>query len=105
MSTLPLRPLSLSNPLASIRITLLALGWVKYCNGTKDTCYANLRQKTGHAEPYNVSTWESTNVQILDWALGNKMWKKWRVNQMTPNNALNKPYHGRKIREIANSRR
>lgn len=32
----------------------LALGWVDYCNGTRDTYYANLRRKNGRQEPYNV---------------------------------------------------
>lgn len=31
-----------------------ALAWVEYCNGTKDTYYANLRRKNGREEPYNV---------------------------------------------------
>lgn len=31
-----------------------ALGWVDYCNGTRDTYYANLRRKNGRQEPYNV---------------------------------------------------
>lgn len=51
-----------------------ALAWVEYCNGTRDTHYANLRRKNGHPEPYNVKYW----------ALGNEMWGEWQVNQMTP---------------------
>ncbi|KAJ2895529.1 putative alpha-L-arabinofuranosidase C [Zalerion maritima] len=50
-----------------------ALAWVEYCNGTKDTYYANLRRKNGHPEPYNVKYW----------ALGNEMWGPWQVGQMT----------------------
>lgn len=34
-----------------------ALGWVDYCNGTRDTYYANLRRKNGRQEPYNVCIW------------------------------------------------
>lgn len=50
-----------------------ALAWVEYCNGTKDTYYANLRRKNGHEEPYNVKYW----------ALGNETWGPWQVEQMT----------------------
>nr|KAK5441268.1 hypothetical protein LTR18_007112 [Exophiala xenobiotica] len=50
-----------------------AMAWLEYCNGTKDTYYANLRRKNGHAEPYNVKYW----------ALGNEMWGDWQLNQMT----------------------
>jgi hypothetical protein len=38
-----------------------ALAWVEYCNGTKDTYYANLRRKNGHPEPYNVKYWALGN--------------------------------------------
>lgn len=50
-----------------------ALAWVEYCNGTKNTYYANLRRKNGHPEPYNIKYW----------ALGNEMWGPWQVGQMT----------------------
>jgi alpha-L-arabinofuranosidase len=50
-----------------------AMAWVEYCNGTKDTYYANLRRKNGHSEPYKVKYW----------ALGNEVWGPWQVNQMT----------------------
>ncbi|KAB8238793.1 alpha-N-arabinofuranosidase [Aspergillus alliaceus] len=50
-----------------------ALAWVEYCNGTKDTYYANLRRKNGREEPYNVKYW----------ALGNETWGPWQVEQMT----------------------
>ncbi|KAL9619827.1 MAG: hypothetical protein Q9160_005567 [Pyrenula sp. 1 TL-2023] len=53
-----------------------AMAWVEYCNGTKDTFYANLRRKNGHEEPYNVKYW----------ALGNEIWGPWQVNQMTKEN-------------------
>ncbi|EHK98146.1 putative alpha-N-arabinofuranosidase C [Glarea lozoyensis 74030] len=57
-----------------------ALAWVEYCNGTKDTYYANLRRKNGHPEPYNVKYW----------ALGNEMWGPWQVGQMTANEYAHK---------------
>lgn len=50
-----------------------ALAWVEYCNGTRDTHYANLRRAHGHPEPYNVKYW----------ALGNEVWGPWQVEQMT----------------------
>lgn len=50
-----------------------ALGWVEYCNGTRDTYYANLRRANGHPEPYKVKYW----------ALGNEVWGPWQVEQMT----------------------
>ncbi|KAI0025102.1 glycoside hydrolase family 51 protein [Xylariomycetidae sp. FL0641] len=50
-----------------------ALAWVEYCNGTRDTHYANLRRAHGRAEPYRVKYW----------ALGNETWGPWQVEQMT----------------------
>ncbi|TVY55830.1 putative alpha-L-arabinofuranosidase C [Lachnellula cervina] len=50
-----------------------ALGWVEYCNGTRNTYYANLRRKNGHEEPYNIKYW----------ALGNETWGPWQVGQMS----------------------
>jgi len=38
-----------------------ALAWVEYCNGTKNTYYANLRRKYGHPEPYNIKYWALGN--------------------------------------------
>ncbi len=38
-----------------------ALAWVEYCNGTKNTYYANLRRKNGHEEPYNIKYWALGN--------------------------------------------
>ena len=48
-----------------------ALAWLEYCNGSKNTYYANLRRQNGHAQPYNVKYW----------ALGNEMWGPWQVEQ------------------------
>lgn len=50
-----------------------ALHWIEYCNGTRDTYYANLRRKNGHPEPYNVKYW----------GLGNEVWGPWQVEQTT----------------------
>ncbi|KAI1804536.1 glycoside hydrolase family 51 protein [Daldinia bambusicola] len=49
-----------------------ALAWLEYCNGTRDTYYANLRRANGHPEPYGVRYW----------ALGNEVWGPWQVEQM-----------------------
>ena len=38
-----------------------ALAWLEYCNGTKDTYYANLRRKNGREKPYNVKYWALGN--------------------------------------------
>lgn len=38
-----------------------ALAWVEYCNGTRDTYYANMRRKNGHPEPYNIKYWALGN--------------------------------------------
>ena len=45
-----------------------ARNWVEYCNGTKDTYYANLRRQNGHPEAYNVKYW----------GLGNEMYGAWQ---------------------------
>ena len=50
----------------------VALGWLEYCNSSKDTYYANLRQKNGREKPYNVKYW----------ALGNEVWGPWQVEQV-----------------------
>ncbi|KAJ6447025.1 alpha-L-arabinofuranosidase [Purpureocillium lavendulum] len=59
-----------------------ALGWVEYCNSSKDTYYANLRRKNGRQEPYNVKYW----------ALGNEVWGPWQVAQMTKGDYAKKAY-------------
>ncbi|MDL2229583.1 hypothetical protein LJC14_04955, partial [Treponema sp. OttesenSCG-928-L16] len=50
-----------------------AQSWVEYCNGTKDTYWANLRRKNGHEAPYNVKYW----------ALGNEMYGEYQVGQLS----------------------
>lgn len=59
-----------------------ALAWVEYCNGTRDTHYANLRRQNGHPEPYNVKYW----------ALGNEIWGPWQVEQMTKEDYAKKAF-------------
>ncbi|KAH8778760.1 glycoside hydrolase superfamily [Diaporthe sp. PMI_573] len=59
-----------------------ALAWVDYCNGTRDTYYANLRRQNGHPEPYNVKYW----------ALGNEIWGPWQVEQMTKEDYAKKAF-------------
>ncbi len=50
-----------------------ALAWVEYCNGTRDTYWANRRRANGHPEPYRVRYW----------ALGNEVWGPWQIEQTT----------------------
>jgi alpha-N-arabinofuranosidase len=50
-----------------------ALAWVEYCNGDRDTYWANRRRENGHPEPYGVTYW----------GLGNEMWGDWQVGHMT----------------------
>ncbi|KAM7189910.1 putative alpha-L-arabinofuranosidase C [Naviculisporaceae sp. PSN 640] len=67
-----------------------ALGWVEYCNGTKDTYYANLRRKNGRQEPYNVKYW----------ALGNEVYGAWQVAQMTKEDYAKKAYQWAKALKL-----
>ncbi|OJJ73973.1 hypothetical protein ASPBRDRAFT_194868 [Aspergillus brasiliensis CBS 101740] len=67
-----------------------ALAWVEYCNGTKDTYYANLRRKNGREEPYNVKYW----------ALGNETWGPWQVEQMTKEAYAHKAYQWAKALKL-----
>ena len=46
-----------------------AAKWVEYCNLTRDTCYASLRQMYGHKEPYDVRLW----------GIGNELYGRWQV--------------------------
>lgn len=38
-----------------------ALAWVEYCNGTKNTYWANLRRKNGREEPWGIRYWALGN--------------------------------------------
>jgi alpha-L-arabinofuranosidase len=37
--------------------------WVEYCNGDRDTYYANLRRKNGHADPFKIKYWGLGNEE------------------------------------------
>jgi alpha-N-arabinofuranosidase len=50
-----------------------ALAWVEYCNGARDTYWADLRRAYGHDAPYNV-TW---------WGLGNEIYGDWQVGALS----------------------
>ncbi|KAL2834555.1 glycoside hydrolase superfamily [Aspergillus pseudoustus] len=67
-----------------------ALAWVDYCNGTRDTYYANLRRKNGRQEPYNVKYW----------ALGNEVWGPWQVEQATKEEYTHKAYQWAKALKL-----
>lgn len=54
--------------------------WVEYCNGTKDTHWANLRRANGREEPYGVTLW----------ALGNEMYGDYQVGQLTAQDYVRK---------------
>lgn len=44
-----------------------ALAWLEYCNGERDTYWANKRRENGREEPWGVKYW----------ALGNECWGPW----------------------------
>jgi len=50
-----------------------ALAWVEYCNGSRDTHWADRRRANGHEAPYGV-TW---------WGLGNEVYGDWQVGAMS----------------------
>jgi alpha-N-arabinofuranosidase len=71
-----------------------ALAWVEYCNGTKNTYYANLRRKNGREEPYNIKYWALGNeVPFIPrnpplqshtpHLTYSQVWGPWQVEQMT----------------------
>lgn len=45
---------------------------VEYCNGTADTCYANLRRQNGFAEPFGIRVWCLGNEMDGVWQIGHK---------------------------------
>ncbi len=47
-----------------------AMNWVEFCNGTRDTKYANMRRELGYEEPFCVKYW----------GLGNEMYGDWQFN-------------------------
>jgi alpha-N-arabinofuranosidase len=50
-----------------------ALAWLEYCNGERDTYWANKRRQHGRADPYRVRLW----------GLGNEMYGEWQVGAMS----------------------
>jgi hypothetical protein len=50
-----------------------ALAWVEYCNGERDTYWANKRRQHGRADPYRVRLW----------GLGNEMYGEWQIGAMS----------------------
>jgi alpha-N-arabinofuranosidase len=51
-----------------------ARDWVEYCNGTKPTALARLRERHGYAEPHRVKYW----------GIGNEVDGHWQVGYKTP---------------------
>jgi alpha-L-arabinofuranosidase len=49
-----------------------AQAWVEYANSARNTHWANLRRKHGHAEPYRVKYW----------GLGNEMYGGWQIGAL-----------------------
>lgn len=47
-----------------------AQAWVEYCNVADGPYYAELRQKYGHEEPYNVKYWSLGNEVDGPWQIG-----------------------------------
>ncbi|KAF1930173.1 glycoside hydrolase family 51 protein [Didymella exigua CBS 183.55] len=67
-----------------------ALGWLEYCNGDRNSYYANLRRKNGREKPYNVKYW----------ALGNELWGPWQVEQMTKEDYAKKAWQWAKALKL-----
>jgi alpha-N-arabinofuranosidase len=44
--------------------------WVEYCNGNRDTYYANLRRKNGHPTPFKVKYWGLGNEEAANQDIG-----------------------------------
>lgn len=66
------------------------MGWLEYCNGTKDTYWANKRRENGHPEPYNVKYW----------ALGNEIYGEWQVEAATKEAYATKAYQWAKALKL-----
>ncbi|WNH09226.1 hypothetical protein [Thalassobellus suaedae] len=49
-----------------------AAQWVEYVNGSTETPMGKLREKNGHAEPYNIKLWCVGNESYGWWQLGTK---------------------------------
>jgi alpha-N-arabinofuranosidase len=66
-----------------------ASAWVKYCNGSVDEEYGQLRSRNGHESPYNVKLW----------GIGNEMFGNWQVGH------VDERTHARKYAAIASAMR
>jgi alpha-N-arabinofuranosidase len=51
-----------------------AVNWMEYCNGRRDTVYADLRRANGHADPHDVRYW----------GLGNEVYGTWQHGHCEP---------------------
>lgn len=51
--------------------------WLEYCNSTGNTCYAKLRTKNGHPEPYQVKYWGIGNENYGEWQVGYRSAKEY----------------------------
>ncbi|MBI3922294.1 MAG: alpha-N-arabinofuranosidase [Armatimonadetes bacterium] len=49
-----------------------AAAWVEYCNGSKDTEFANLRRRHGYEQPHQVKYWGLGNEVYGSWQIGHK---------------------------------
>jgi alpha-N-arabinofuranosidase len=49
-----------------------ARNWVEYCNGDRNTYWANQRRKNGHEKPYGVKFWGLGNELDGPWQMGAK---------------------------------
>lgn len=47
-----------------------ALAWVEYCNGTRETAWADMRRHNGYSEPHDVKWWGLGNEIYGDWQVG-----------------------------------
>ena len=59
-----------------------AINWLEYCNGIRDTKYANLRRANGHKESFKVKYW----------GLGNEVWGPWQVEQASKEDYAKKAF-------------
>jgi alpha-L-arabinofuranosidase len=51
-----------------------AVNWLEYCNGKRETSYAQMRRKNGAAEPFGVKYW----------GLGNEIYGTWQHGHCEP---------------------
>ncbi|RPB00985.1 glycoside hydrolase [Choiromyces venosus 120613-1] len=58
-----------------------ALGLLEYCNGDKNTYWANLRRKNGHEKPYNVKYWALGNEVYGERQTGYSDWDRYVLQE------------------------